>query len=252
MPSTPKAASSTPRPTAKPRAKVRHSCAGRNLRPPRHSCVGRNLRPQPSFLRRQEPAPPRHSCAGRNPRSQPSFLRPIPSFLRRQEPPAPTPTPAPFPNSSLPPSRGEARWGVGRCEQAPPVAPAPLPVAPALPTVIPAPPTVIPAPPTVIPAQAGTRAPLPSPLRPQPSFLRRQEPPAPTPTPAPFPNSSLPPSRGEVRWGVGRCEQAPPVAPAPLSRRPRALSVIPAQAGTRLRRARRPPPCQRQPNIDRG
>ena len=49
------------------------------------------------------------------------------------------------------------------------------------PSVIPAPPPITPAPPSVIPAQAGTT----------------------TSTPTPSPNSSLPPSRGEVRWGVG-------------------------------------------------
>ncbi len=54
----------------------------------------------------------------------PSFLRPLPSFLRRQEraltagiPPSPRPTL--FPNSSLPPSRGEVRWGVERRKPAP-------------------------------------------------------------------------------------------------------------------------------------
>ena len=46
------------------------------------------------------PAPPfRHSCAGRNP--------PLPN----------TPSRPPFPNSSLPPSRGEVRWGVERRER---------------------------------------------------------------------------------------------------------------------------------------
>ena len=86
----------------------------------------------------------RHSCA-----PSPSFLRPLPSFLRRQESgdfpvwraalphPAgrprritpehaekttlntglhPSPTPTLFPNSSLPPFRGEVRWGVERRE----------------------------------------------------------------------------------------------------------------------------------------
>ena len=89
--------------------------------------------------RSQSPTPPvattvRHSC---------SFS----SFLRRQEPAQagtarahPPPLPH-FPNSSLPPFRGEARWGVGSTERAqkqlrapsptPPVAPPP-PVIPAL------------------------------------------------------------------------------------------------------------------------
>ena len=66
-------------------------------------------------------------------------------------------------------------------------------------------------------------------LRSSPSFLRRQEPP--TPTPAPSPNSSLPPLRGEVRWGVGRRAHPlsllhTPIAPPPLSVISRALSVI--------------------------
>ena len=98
----------------------------------------------------------------------------------------------------------------------------------------PRPPTVIPAPPTVIPAQAGTRAP-------PPSFLRRQEPAQagthhhhPT---SPIPNSSLPPSRGEVRWGVECCEPPPrPYTPRSPTRAPLrhscAPTVIPAQAGT--------------------
>ena len=56
--------------------------------------------------------------------------------------------------------------------------------------------------------------------------------------PPPFPNSSLPPSRGEVRWGVERCEPAPtallhpdrsPATPQPSFLHP--SSVIPAQAG---------------------
>ena len=51
-------------------------------------------------------------------------------------------------------------------------------------------------------------------LRPPPSFLRRQEPP-PLPATLPLPNSSLPPPRGEVRWGVEANEPATPIAPRP-------------------------------------
>ena len=52
------------------------------------------------------PAPlRRHSCAGRNPRTH-----------------APSPL---FPNSSLPPKRGEVRWGVRRPERAPAIVHAP-------------------------------------------------------------------------------------------------------------------------------
>ena len=125
-------------------------------------------------------------------------------------------------------------------------------------------PTVTPAPPSVIPAQAGTHSPpLRHPCAPPPSFLRRQEPirplsvtPAPPsviPAPSsvipaqagttqrapptnpthPFPNSSLPPSRGEARWGVESHEpphQSPhaPIAHTALPTLPRPLSLAPA------------------------
>ena len=126
----------------------------------------------------------------------------------------------PFPNSSLPPSRGEVRWGVkarertsSRCAglrsptQPPPRARCLQPPA------------------SVIPTQAGTHHP--------------------PPTPPPFPNSSLPPSRGEVRWGVearerarGRCAKPrSPTQPPPQARclQPPA-SVIPAFPPSFLRR----------------
>ncbi len=123
-----------------------------------------------------------------------------------------TPAP-PFPNSSLPPSRGEVRWGVESTEHTtnppfdhpdnqpsynppgylPPLRP--LPGDPALNThptdeditpdpftddpfiddpATPAPPPVTPAPPSVIPAQAGTRPPQPNP--PDLSLLHNQHP----------------------------------------------------------------------------
>ena len=137
------------------------------LSPFRHSCAL-----LPSFLRRQEPTPltlppllrpsSRHSCA------------PLPSFLRRQEPPnKPPPLPnssptydekgAQIPNSSLPPLRGEVRWGVERHEPAPPIAPRPNR-------------------PRLSPFRhsCAGRNPRLSPFRhscaPLPSFLRRQEP----------------------------------------------------------------------------
>ena len=82
--------------------------------------------PPPS---RHTRAPLRHSCAGRNPRPS-RHTRAPPSFLRRQEPLTPTPTL--FPNSSLPPSRGEVRWGVGvpsvRHRSRAPRSPTPLPL----------------------------------------------------------------------------------------------------------------------------
>ena len=170
------------------------------------------------------------------------------SFLRRQEPTSPH-LPSPFPNSSLPPSRGEVRWGVrGNARLptalaytpiAPPTIPAPLPSFPRPLRHTSAPP-VIPAPlpsflrPSVIPAQAGTHL-------------------APPPLPSPFPNSSLPPSRGEVRWGVrGNARLptalaytpiAPPVIPAPLPSflRP---SVIPAPLPSFLRPSVIPAPLR--------
>ena len=205
----------TPRACATSRATPRSPAAHSSSPPP--------LPPSPRTPSRHSCAPSRHSCAGRN---------------------QPTPRPPLFPNSSLPPSRGEVRWGVGRHERAPPLAshrdrlrhsspPPPLP-----------PPSLRPL--LVIPAQAGTNPPL-------------------------FPNSSLPPSRGEVRWGVGApsvrhqsrhapiargplffATTAPSVIPAPLSaplrpfRHSCALSVIPAQAGTRAAGA-----AHLAPNIQR-
>ena len=132
---------------------TRHSRAPRSPTPPilRHPCA-------PTVI----PAPsPRHSCAGRNPHAPSRF---------------------PQENSSLPPSRGEVRWGVGRTERAPlaactpiartthppsylrpppsllrtPAFPTPPPPPPHPTSVIPAPRSVIPAPRSVIPAQAGT------------------------------------------------------------------------------------------------
>ena len=106
------------------------------------------------------------------------------------------------------------------------VIPTPHPSFPPL-SVIPTPLPSIPAPPPppyprplpVIPAQAGTQA-LPTPQHPL------------------LPNSSLPPSRGEVRWGVKSHEPthqshcAPIAHPhlSPALRRSYAPSVIPAQA----------------------
>ena len=107
-----------PHPTLIP-APSRHSCAGRN--PPAHPndihpstpihpspLPGGEVRGVRGNERRTKPAPPsfpplsRHSCTGRS--SHPNNTHP-------------------FPNSSLPPSRGEVRWGVRGREPAPPVAP---------------------------------------------------------------------------------------------------------------------------------
>ena len=87
-------------------------------------------------------------------------------------------------------------------------------------TVIPAPPhSVIPAPPIVIPAQTGTCP------RPPPLHLS--------------PNSSLPPFRGEARWGVRRTERppaivraAPPTAAARVS--PTGIPVPPHRRSAHL------------------
>ncbi len=155
--------------------------------------------------------PLRHSCAGRNPEST---------------------HPNTHPSSPIP-SRGEVRWGVEGCERLPtallhPIAYASSPSHPRSPSFLLSSRHSCPL--SVIPAQAGTHLA-------QYSF------------PAPFPNSSLPPSRGEVRWGVEGCERLPtallhPIAYASSPSHPRSpsfllssrhscpLSVIPAQAGT--------------------
>ena len=102
-------------------------------------------RPRAATASPTRPDHPRHPPF-RHPRAAP------PSFLRRQEPPRPAPSlaPAPFPNSSLPPSRGEVRWGVRSHEPPPPALHAPI-------------------------AHAAPLSVTPTP--PHPSFLRRQEPP---------------------------------------------------------------------------
>ena len=160
---------------------------------------------------------------------------PSPSFLRRQEPTSPnTPflLPSPIHPSPLPGGRLGGGWKVASVCDCSPTPRSPMP------------------------HLRRTRAlhhscsllviPVPS-----PSFLRRQEPTSPQYSfPAPFPNSSLPPSRGEVRWGVEGCERLPtallhpdrlcltsvhPRSPSFLlsSRHSCPLSVIPAQAGIR-------------------
>ena len=189
----------------------------------------------------------------------PPFPRPLsviptppPSFLRRQEPnrpprrptPPAAPTPRPFPNSSLPPLRGEVRWGVGGPERASAVAShSNRPLHPpcrhvALPTILAALIRHSRAP-SVIPAQAGTQPPATTP--------RSTSSAQPSPT---LPNSSLPPSRGEVRWGVGGPEPSsavvshpkrpfhPPMSPFPPFPRPLRHSHAPIRhscAGRNLR-----------------
>ena len=164
------------------------------------------------------------------------------------------------PNSSLPPLRGEVRWGVRRHAPAHQSHPAPIDYA-APPLLSP---SIIPAPP---PQRAG--APIhPSPLpggrlgggcdathrrtnRARPDRLCRTSATLPlrhSCAPSPMerrPNSSLPPSRGEVRWGVRRHAPAhqsrwTPITPAaPASSHPLhhscALPVIPAPSPPLLR-----------------
>ena len=208
---------------------------------------------------RRSCAPTRHSCAGRNPGGLPVWRATRTPPLRRPSPPhyprtsrkttlntsrhPVQPTPTLFPNSSLPPFRGEVRWGVGSTE------PRTKPRSQRRLT------SVVPAPLLVIPAQAGTRRPsqfgarrgAPPPRRPSTSphprtrretTLNTSRHPA-QPTPTLFPNSSLPPFRGEVRWGVERREPRT----KPRSQRrftsviPAPPLVIPAQAGTHARNA---------------
>ena len=139
---------------------------------------------------------------------------PSPSFLRRQEHtppihPSPLTHTTSFPNSSLPPSRGEVRWGVRGHERPPAAERQSAPPSPPS-----NPPSPSPHPSPVIP-----RAPLRhscagrNPHAPNPTFL------------ASSPNSSLPPFRGEVRWGVGSPERPPaaerqPAPPSPPSNPP--------------------------------
>ena len=102
-----------------------------------------------------------------------------------------------------------------------------------------APPRKSPTPPTL----RHSRAPLPSFLRPL-SVIPAQAGTTPRPIPASpplFPNSSLPPGRGEVRWGVGRREPPPPALHAPITH-PTPLSIFPAPSPSFLRRQEPPLP----------
>ena len=138
---------------------------------------------------------------------------------------------------SLPPFRGEVRWGVGRRAhtshslQHPNFATQPLLRHPVHSPPPPLP--LYPLPPSCASPPINPPAHLHHPCASPPSFLRRQEPRAPHATPHPkhmrrwppfrpppsqkgrVPNSSLPPFRGEVRWGVGRREHHQPLSPTP-------------------------------------
>ena len=166
----------------------RHSCA-----PSRHSCAGRNPPCQ-----RWPNLPSSTSAPLRRTPNNPEQIRTNPNKPERcQAPPsvipAPLlvivvrlfvipaqagthPTPTPFPNSSLPPSRGEVRWGVGGCDRPPPLTFHPHTRAQD-PSFAPPPPLAIRAPPRHSCAPCcHPCAPLPSFLRAFSSFLRRQEP----------------------------------------------------------------------------
>ena len=162
-----------------------------------------------------------------HPTPPPSFPRLSPSFLRRQEPTlrrghlttlTSRPALTHFPNSSLPPSRGEVRWGVGGHEPSPPSRARPN-RSPHSPSVIPAPLSVIPAPLSVIPAQAGTtlRRGYLTTLTSRPAL-----------TPSPIHPSPLPGGRLGGGWEVtSRLRQSrAPQSPTPLPLRPVAHAPI--------------------------
>ncbi len=128
---------------------------------------------------------------------QPSPLRPLSVIPAQAGTNAPTQHPSPHSSlhltrtlppspihpSPLPGGRLGGGWEAANQHQphaTPPARTPPTPRPPSSPRALP-----------VIPAQAGTHAPTPS-----------------TPL-TPLPNSSLPPSRGEARWGVGGREPAP-------------------------------------------
>ena len=178
--------------------------------------------------------PLRHSCAL------------LSSFLRRQEPAHPNTLSSS--NSSLPPSRGEVRWGVRGNERLPttlpytsiaspvlprpsPSFPAPLSVIPASPSVLPAPPSVIPAPPYRHSCAGRNRAPF------RHSCAGRNPhashyPPIPSPIhPSPLPGGRL----GGGCETTSVCQPPSPTPRSPLPSYPPpssflpSLSVIPAQ-----------------------
>ena len=142
----------------------------------------------------------------------PSFPRPLPSFLRRQEPTAPQHSfPAPIPNSSLPPSRGEVRWGVRGREPPPAAEPPPAPPERIHASVIPAPPPRH--------SCAGRNPPHPN---------------TPFPPPSPIHPSPLPGGRLGGGWEAASHHQRPSGRPHPPERIHAsaipAPSVIPAPA----------------------
>ena len=151
------------------------------------------------------PAPSlRHSCAGRNHHHHPT---------------------SPFPNSSLPPLRGEVRWGVGGHEPATTAVPAPIAHSTVSTRSAPLP-SLLPLP-SVIPAQAGTTTTTqlpPSPIHPSPLS-------------------------GEVRWGweatsrrLRPCQPQPPTQPPTRGRRLSRHSCPFTPSFLRRQEPRRSPP----------
>ncbi len=199
---------------------IRHSCTPLSAIPAQAgTCATTHRRATPSP--RHPCAPFRHSCA-----PFPSFLRPlsvIPAQAGTRTPPphfpnAPTNSPKKIHPSPLLGGRLGGGWEAPSVHQPS--------------SVTPPPPHCHPTPLPAVPACAGmtgegahrSYAPPATPAPPSrhswppsPSFLRRQEPAHPlTPLPQrtkqlPQENSSLPPFRGEARWGVGSTERLPAV-----------------------------------------
>ncbi len=175
--------------------------------------------------------PPRHSCAPTVIPAQAGTAQPPHPYSPRH--PTPTP-PSPIHPSPLLGGRLGGGWEAPSVHQRPsnrattPTPPKRIhtPATPAQAgTTHPHP--VIPAPPSVIPAQAGTSA---GRNRATPTSLLTPPP----HTHPPFPNSSLPPFRGEVRWGVRGTERPPATEqPPPL---PQNASTLPS------------PPRRQEPN----
>ena len=202
------------------------------------------------------PSPSPHAPSPSFLRPSPSFLRSSPSFLRRQEPrlyphpraPPPQFTPPLFqgrvPNSSLPPPRGEVRWGVGGHARATAVFQHPN-RPPELASATTRPPRHFCAPPRHSCAgrnPGSTHTPrTPSPIHPSPlpggrlgggwEAARVQQPLSNTPTT--HPSSHLPPMRPPRHpTRPLRHSCAPLRHSCALSVIPAPLPVIPAQAGT--------------------
>ena len=136
---------------------------------------------------------------------------PPPSFLRRQKPgnlhpqypPQHPANPHTFPNSSLPPSRGEVRWGVRRNERPPATE---CPSRPTPPERIHA--SVYPLHPFRTPCAPSAYTPTPPPYTAAPplsSFLRRQEPTARRGGSVPPPLAA---ERKRLWWAVGMLGRA--------------------------------------------